>query len=33
VLPRLAAQGYVPAELGDVLRSSTVAIRSAGSGA
>jgi 3-isopropylmalate/(R)-2-methylmalate dehydratase small subunit len=33
VLPRLAAQGYVPAELGDVLRSSTVAMRSAGSGA
>lgn len=33
VLPRLAAQGYLPAELGDVLRSSTVAIRSAGSGA
>ena len=33
VLPRLAAQGYVPAELGDVLRSSAVAMRSAGSGA
>jgi 3-isopropylmalate/(R)-2-methylmalate dehydratase small subunit len=33
LLPRLAAQGYVPAELGDVLRSSTVAMRSAGSGA
>ena len=33
VLPRLAAQGFVPAELGDVLRSSTVAMRSAGSGA
>jgi 3-isopropylmalate/(R)-2-methylmalate dehydratase small subunit len=33
VLPRLAAQGYVPAELGDVLRSSSVAMRSAGSGA
>jgi 3-isopropylmalate/(R)-2-methylmalate dehydratase small subunit len=33
VLPRLAAQGYVPAELGAVLRSSTVAMRSAGSGA
>ena len=32
-LPRLAAQGYLPAELGDVLRSSTVAMRSAGSGA
>jgi len=29
----LAAQGYIPAELGDVLRSSTVAMRSAGSGA
>lgn len=33
VLPRLAAQGYLPAELADVLRSSTVAIRGAGSGA
>jgi 3-isopropylmalate/(R)-2-methylmalate dehydratase small subunit len=33
VLPRLAEQGYVPAGLGDVLRSSTVAMRSAGSGA
>ena len=33
VLPRLAAQGYLPAELGDVLRSSAVAMRSAGSGA
>ena len=33
VLPRLAAQGFVPAELGDMLRSSTVAMRSAGSGA
>jgi 3-isopropylmalate/(R)-2-methylmalate dehydratase small subunit len=33
VLPRLAAQGYLPAELEDVLRSSTVAIRGAGSGA
>ena len=30
VLPRLAATGYVPAELGDVLRSSSVAMRSAG---
>jgi 3-isopropylmalate/(R)-2-methylmalate dehydratase small subunit len=29
----LAEQGYVPAGLGDVLRSSTVAMRSAGSGA
>ena len=33
VLPRLAAQGYLPAELADVLRSSAVAIRGAGSGA
>jgi 3-isopropylmalate/(R)-2-methylmalate dehydratase small subunit len=33
VLPRLAAQGYLPAELGGLLRSSTVAIRGAGSGA
>jgi 3-isopropylmalate/(R)-2-methylmalate dehydratase small subunit len=33
VLPRLAAQGYLPGELGDALRSSTVAMRSAGSGA
>ena len=33
VLPRLAAQGYLPAELGKMLRSSTVAIRGAGSGA
>ena len=33
VLPRLAAQGYVPAELRDVLRNRTVAMRSAGSGA
>jgi 3-isopropylmalate/(R)-2-methylmalate dehydratase small subunit len=33
VLPRLAAQGYLPAELGDLLRSTTVAIRGAGSGA
>ena len=33
VLPRLAARGFVPVELGDVLRSSTVAMRSAGSGA
>jgi 3-isopropylmalate/(R)-2-methylmalate dehydratase small subunit len=33
VLPRLAAQGYLPAELEDALRSSTVAIRGAGSGA
>ncbi|OBI41204.1 3-isopropylmalate dehydratase [Mycobacterium sp. E796] len=33
VLPRLAEQGYLPPELGDVLRSSTVAMRGAGSGA
>jgi 3-isopropylmalate/(R)-2-methylmalate dehydratase small subunit len=33
VLPRLAARGYFPAELGDVLRSSIVAMRSSGSGA
>jgi 3-isopropylmalate/(R)-2-methylmalate dehydratase small subunit len=33
VLPRLAAQGYLPAELGELLRSSTAAIRGAGSGA
>jgi 3-isopropylmalate/(R)-2-methylmalate dehydratase small subunit len=33
VLPRLAEQGYLPAELRDTLRSSTVAIRGAGSGA
>jgi 3-isopropylmalate/(R)-2-methylmalate dehydratase small subunit len=33
VMPRLAAQGYLPAELGDLLRSSAVAMRGAGSGA
>ena len=33
VLPRLAEQGYLPAELGDLLRSSALAIRGAGSGA
>jgi 3-isopropylmalate/(R)-2-methylmalate dehydratase small subunit len=33
VMPRLAAQGYLPAELGALLRSSTVAMRGAGSGA
>jgi 3-isopropylmalate/(R)-2-methylmalate dehydratase small subunit len=33
VLPRLAAQGYLPAELGDVLRSSAVQMGGAGSGA
>jgi 3-isopropylmalate/(R)-2-methylmalate dehydratase small subunit len=31
VMPRLAAQGYLPAELGDLLRSSTVAMRGEGS--
>jgi len=33
VMPRPAAQGYLPAELGDLLRSSAVAMRGAGSGA
>lgn len=33
VLPRLVQQGYLPRELGDLLRSPTVAIRGAGSGA
>jgi 3-isopropylmalate/(R)-2-methylmalate dehydratase small subunit len=33
VLPRLAEQGYLPAELGELLRSSTVAIRGAGNDA
>jgi 3-isopropylmalate/(R)-2-methylmalate dehydratase small subunit len=33
VLPRLAAQGYLPAELADVLRTSAVHIKGAGSGA
>ena len=33
VMPRLAAQGYLPAELGDLLRSSAVAMRGEGSGA
>jgi len=33
VMPRLVEQGYLPAELGDILRSSTVAMRGAGSGA
>jgi 3-isopropylmalate/(R)-2-methylmalate dehydratase small subunit len=33
VMPRLAEQGYLPAELGEILRSSTVAMRGAGSGA
>ena len=33
VMPRLAAQGFLPAELSDVLRSSAVQMRGAGSGA
>lgn len=33
VLPRLARQGYLPSELGELLRSSAVAMRGAGSGA
>jgi 3-isopropylmalate/(R)-2-methylmalate dehydratase small subunit len=33
VLPRLAAEGYLPAELRDMLRSSAVQMRGAGSGA
>lgn len=33
VMPRLADQGYLPAELAGVLRSSAVAMRGAGSGA
>ena len=33
VLPQLVEQGYLPAELGNVLRSSAVAMRGAGSGA
>jgi 3-isopropylmalate/(R)-2-methylmalate dehydratase small subunit len=33
VMPRLAEQGYLPAELGELLRSSAVAMRGAGSGA
>lgn len=33
VLPRLARQGYLPGELADLLRSPTVAMRGAGSGA
>ena len=32
VMPRLADQGYLPAELGEMLRSSAVAMRGAGSG-
>ena len=33
VMPRLAEQGYLPAELADTLRSSNIAMRGAGSGA
>jgi 3-isopropylmalate/(R)-2-methylmalate dehydratase small subunit len=33
VMPRLVDQGYLPAELGDLLRSSAVTMRGAGSGA
>jgi 3-isopropylmalate/(R)-2-methylmalate dehydratase small subunit len=33
VLPRLAAQGYLPAELADVLRTSAVQIKGASGGA
>lgn len=33
VLPRLVEQGYLPGELGELLRSPAVAIRGAGSGA
>jgi 3-isopropylmalate/(R)-2-methylmalate dehydratase small subunit len=33
VMPRLAERGFLPAELGDTLRSSAVAMRGAGSGA
>lgn len=33
VLPRLAREGYLPSELGDLLRSPAVAMRGAGSGA
>jgi 3-isopropylmalate/(R)-2-methylmalate dehydratase small subunit len=33
VMPRLAEQGYLPAELGDLLRSSAVTMRGSGSGA
>lgn len=33
VMPLLAEQGYLPTELAGILRSSTVAMRSAGSGA
>lgn len=33
VMPRLAAEGFLPAGLGDVLRSSGVAMRGSGSGA
>jgi hypothetical protein len=33
VMPGLAAQGYLPAEFGELLRSSAVAMRGEGSGA
>jgi 3-isopropylmalate/(R)-2-methylmalate dehydratase small subunit len=33
VMPRLAAKGYLPAELADLLRSSAIAMRGEGSGA
>ncbi|MCW2661721.1 MAG: 3-isopropylmalate dehydratase [Mycobacterium sp.] len=33
ILPRLMEQGYLPSQLGDLLRSPAVAIRGAGSGA
>jgi 3-isopropylmalate/(R)-2-methylmalate dehydratase small subunit len=33
VMPRLAAQGYIPADLADALRSSAVQMKGAGSGA
>lgn len=33
VMPMLAAQGYLPAELDEVLRSSAVAMRDEGTGA
>jgi 3-isopropylmalate/(R)-2-methylmalate dehydratase small subunit len=31
-MPRLAEQGYLPTELAGLLRSSTLAMRGAGSG-
>jgi 3-isopropylmalate/(R)-2-methylmalate dehydratase small subunit len=33
VMPRLAAQGFIPAQLGEVLRSSAAQMKGAGSGA